>query len=90
MDHAKGTKVIDISATDISKIPTPCPNDRDRSLAIQGEIVRILDKVDTLTHDLRKGLLREIELQQKQYEYYGYLLLSFPPPLTPLPWKGEG
>ncbi len=38
----------------------------------------MLDKFDTLTTSLQEGLPREIELRQKQYEYYRDLLLSFP------------
>ncbi len=48
------------------------------SLAKQKRIVAILDKFDTLTTSLQEGLPREIELRQKQYEYYRDLLLSFP------------
>lgn len=50
------------------------------SLAEQSRIVAILDKFDALTHSLTEGLPREIELRQKQYEYYRDLLLSFPKP----------
>ncbi|WP_422136250.1 hypothetical protein [Endozoicomonas sp. ALD040] len=39
-----------------------------------------MDKFDTLTHSITEGLPREIELHQKQYEYYRDLLLSFPKP----------
>ncbi len=55
------------------KIPLP-------GYAEQTRIVAILDKFDTLTHSISEGLPREIELRQKQYEYYRDLLLSFPPP----------
>ncbi len=60
------------------KIPMPYPNDPKKSLAEQARIVAILDKFDTLTHSISEGLPREIELRQKQYEYYRDLLLSFP------------
>ncbi|MCZ5349381.1 restriction endonuclease subunit S [Escherichia coli] len=60
------------------KIPIPCPDNPEKSLAIQSEIVRILDKFDTLTNSITEGLPREIELRQKQYEYYRDLLFSFP------------
>jgi len=62
------------------QIPIPCPDNPEKSLAIQGEIVRILDKFDTLTNSISEGLPREIELRQKQYEYYRDLLLNFPKP----------
>jgi type I restriction enzyme S subunit len=48
------------------------------SLAEQERIVSILDKFDALTNSITEGLPREIELRQKQYEYYRDLLLSFP------------
>ena len=73
--YSKGTKVIDVSATDMAKIKIPVP-----SLAEQARIVAILDKFDTLTHSISEGLPREIELRQKQYEYYRDLLLNFPKP----------
>lgn len=60
------------------KIPVPYPNIPEKSLAAQARIVTILDKFDTLTTSFTEGLPREIELRQKQYEYYRELLLSFP------------
>ena len=48
----------------------------------QARIVAILDKFDTLTNSITEGLPREIELRQKQYEYYRDLLFSFPKPET--------
>ena len=48
------------------------------SLEEQERIVSILDKFDTLTTSLTEGLPKEIELRQKQYEYYRNMLLSFP------------
>ena len=61
-------------------IPIPSSSNPEKSLAIQAEIVRILDKFDTLTNSITEGLPREIELRQKQYEYYRDLLFSFPKP----------
>lgn len=55
------------------KIPVP-------PLAEQARIVSILDKFDALTNSISEGLPREIELRQKQYEYYRNLLLNFPKP----------
>lgn len=48
------------------------------SLEEQERIVSILDKFDTLTTSLTEGLPKEIELRQKQYEYYRDMLFSFP------------
>lgn len=53
------------------KIPNPSPEEKIR-------IVAILEKFDALTNSISEGLPREIELRQKQYEYYRDLLLSFP------------
>ena len=61
-------------------IPIPYANDSTKSTAEQKRIANILDKLDTLTNSITEGLPREIELRQKQYEYYRGLLLSFPNP----------
>ena len=53
--------------------PIPVP-----SITEQSRIVAILDKFDALTESMTEGLPREIDLRQKQYEYYRDLLLSFP------------
>ncbi|ENF2659248.1 restriction endonuclease subunit S [Escherichia coli] len=59
------------------KFPIPVPPSEE-----QARIVEILDKFDTLTNSITEGLPREIELRQKQYEYYRDLLFSFPRPET--------
>ncbi|HCM62866.1 MAG TPA: restriction endonuclease subunit S [Morganella sp. (in: Bacteria)] len=66
----------------IKKITVPIPfyGDVKRSLKEQKRIVSMLDKFDTLTTSITEGLPREIELRQKQYEYYRDLLFSFPKP----------
>jgi len=46
-------------------------------LEVQQKIASILDKFDTLTHDLTMGLPAEIKLRRSQYEYYRNKLLSF-------------
>lgn len=71
-----------LSKTVVEKllIPIPYPGDTDKSLAEQARIVAILDKFDALTNSITEGLPREIELRQKQYEYYRNMLLSFPEP----------
>ena len=66
-------KISAINAKGLSKVTIPIP-----SIAEQARIVGILDKFDTLTHSISEGLPREIELRQKQYEYYRDLLLNFP------------
>ena len=47
------------------------------SLEIQSRIVQVLDNFDTVCHDLNIGLPKEIELRQKQYEYFREKLLTF-------------
>lgn len=60
------------------KIPIPFPDNPKKSLKIQTNIVNTLDKLDTLTSSIRENLPKEIELRQKQYEYYRDMLLTFP------------
>ncbi|KMT54801.1 restriction endonuclease subunit S [Pseudomonas fildesensis] len=81
--HVSSGKVKRILIEGIKKevrIPVPYPDDHERSLAEQARIVAILDKFDTLANSISDGLPREIELRQKQYEYYRDLLLGFPKP----------
>ena len=61
---------ISTGVTDNFKIPLP-------PLHVQQHIVSILDKFDTLVHDIKEGLPKEIEQRQKQYEYWREKLLSF-------------
>lgn len=64
-----------VNKSDLVQLEIPVP-----SVEEQKRIVSILDKFDALTNSLTEGLPREIELRQKQYEYYRDLLLSFPKP----------
>ncbi|WP_369743516.1 restriction endonuclease subunit S [Pseudidiomarina sp. PP-1MA] len=64
-----------LNKKNLETIPVPSP-----SLAVKEKIVATLDKFDALTNSITEGLPREIELRQKQYEYYRDLLLSFPKP----------
>lgn len=72
----------DLNSTIIKnfKLPIPYATAPDKSLKEQARIVEILDKFDTLTNSITEGLPREIELRQKQYEYYRDMLFSFPKP----------
>ncbi|GGB67551.1 restriction endonuclease subunit S [Shewanella inventionis] len=80
MQHAKGAKMPRGNKPKIMEylVPIPFASNREKSLSEQERIVTILDKFDTLTSSITEGLPREIELRQKQYEYYRDLLLSFP------------
>ncbi|MNO65373.1 putative type-1 restriction enzyme specificity protein [compost metagenome] len=72
-EAATGSTVKGIKGSKLHKLTIPIP-----SLAEQNRIVSILDKFDALTNSITEGLPREIELRQRQYEYYRNLLLSFP------------
>ena len=68
----KGAGVPHVRVKEFETYDIPIP-----PLAEQERIVAILDKFDALTNSITEGLPREIELRQKQYEYYRDLLLSF-------------
>ena len=72
MQHAKGAKMPRGNKQSILKYPIPTP-----PLSVQSHIVQILDTFDTLTQSISEGLPKEIQLRQKQYEYYRELLLDF-------------
>lgn len=67
--YITGTKVRRVNADDLSKIPIPipCPENQEKSLMIQAEIVRILDAFTQLT--------AELTARKKQYSYYRDLFL---------------
>ena len=69
---AKGVKVIDIKIDELAKIKIPLP-----SLEKQARIVDILDKFEALTTSLSEGIPAEQAAQQKRYEYFRDLLLTF-------------
>lgn len=54
-------------------VPIPCPDTPEKSLAIQAEIVRILDKFTALTAELTA----ELTMRKKQYNHYREQLLRF-------------
>ncbi len=59
--------------TDKFQIPIPCPDNPEKSLAIQAEIVRILDAFTELTTELTT----ELKARKKQYNHYRDQLLTF-------------
>lgn len=67
-----GTKVIELYPKNLAKIQIILP-----PLSTQSQIVSILDNFNTLTSSLSEGLPEEIELRQKQYEYWREQLLNF-------------
>ncbi len=54
----------------IQQIPIPSFTEQER-------IVKVLDSFDSYCNDLSQGLPKEIELRQRQYEYYRDKLLMF-------------
>ncbi|ENN8404560.1 TPA: restriction endonuclease subunit S [Proteus mirabilis] len=75
--YITGTKVRRVNADNLAKMLIPVPSPEE-----QARIVKILDKFDILTNSISEGLPHEIELRQKQYEYYRDLLFNFPKPVT--------
>lgn len=69
---ANNMQMPQISSNDTEKFKIPVP-----SLEIQSRIVQVLDKFDKVCNDLNIGLPKEIELRQKQYEYFREKLLTF-------------
>ncbi|MDQ8815764.1 restriction endonuclease subunit S [Streptococcus ruminantium] len=61
-----------LNKQNLNSIKIPYPN-----LAIRNKIVQILDNFDTMCNDLSIGLPKEIELRQKQYEFFRDKLLTF-------------
>jgi Restriction endonuclease S subunits len=70
--QAVNSSVTSVRKPMLEKFQVAIPN-----LVEQKRIVKMLDKFDKLTSDLSEGLPREIELRQKQYEYWREQLLSF-------------
>ena len=62
----------DLNSSLILETEIPVP-----SLAVQQNIIAILDRFDALCNDLTSGLPAEIEGRQRQYEYYRDKLLTF-------------
>jgi type-1 restriction enzyme ecoR124II specificity protein len=67
-----GTKMIRIHENDMNKFLIPLP-----PLEIQNRVVETLDNFQSLLADTKGLLPKEIELRQKQYEYYREQLLDF-------------
>lgn len=61
-----------LNQENLNKIPIPVPSPKRVKY-----MVSILDRFDTLCHDISEGLPAEIEARQKQYEYYRDKLLAF-------------
>ena len=69
--NVSGFESVDMDA--LKKMPFPIP-----PLAEQKRIADLLDKFEALTTSLSDGIPAEQAAQQKRYEYYRDLLLTFP------------
>jgi type I restriction enzyme S subunit len=68
---ATGTKVIDVSARQLSKILVPVP-----PVEVQREISRTLDALSELNAELESELMEELRKRQVQYGHYRDALLA--------------
>ena len=73
--HAFGTKVVELSAKNLARIPVPLP-----PLEVQNEITRTLDQLTQLEVELEA----ELEARQQQYTYYRDILVAPPSPREPV------
>lgn len=69
---ATGTKVIDVSASNLAKVRIPLP-----PLEIQRTIVEVLDTFRSLEAELAAELEAELEARRRQYRHYRDALLTF-------------
>ena len=67
-----GGAVQNLNADIVRDLEIPIP-----SMAIQKQIVKVLDNFSSICTDLNIGLPAEIEARQKQYEFYRDQLLTF-------------
>src|SRR5690554_5719782 len=71
-DKARGNIIKTITKDDFKKfkIPIPCPDNPEKSLEIQQEIVRVLDELTSLTNQLTTELDTERQNRRKQFEFF--------------------
>ena len=72
VDKVRKAGIPTLAAASVLALGIPVP-----PLAVQREIVSILDKLDALVNDLTFGLPAEISARRKQYEHYRNKLLTF-------------
>lgn len=70
--YVKGTKVKDISISDLAKVLIPVPD-----LQVQDSIAEILSSFEALVEGSSTGIPAEIKARRQQYEYYRDKLLTF-------------
>lgn len=69
--NLKKNQILEVS------IPIPCPDNPEKSLEIQQEIVRVLDELTTLTNQLTTELETERQNRKKQFEFFREQLFRF-------------
>ena len=70
--NAHGSAQAGLYLKQVAEIKVPCP-----PIETQKQIVEIIDKFNNICNSISTGLPAEIELRQKQYEYYRNKLLAF-------------
>ena len=68
---ATGTKVIDVSAKQLEKVKVPVP-----PIAVQQEVVQVLDRYSDLQSALESELAKELAARRIQYAYHRDSLLA--------------
>ena len=72
-----GLGIIGLSKLKKYKFPIPCPDNPEKSLQIQQEIVRVLDELTSLTNQLTTELETERQNRKKQFEFFREQLFTF-------------
>ena len=72
LKYDNGVEQTNLRKDDILNIDIPIPKKEQ-----QIKIIKVLDKFDKLCNNISQGLPAEIEVRQKQYEYYRDKLLTF-------------
>lgn len=72
-----GIPTLDAFVIEKLKIPIPCPDNPQRSLEIQKEIVRILDSFKEFTIGHTKQCTAELTARNKQFDHYREELFKF-------------
>lgn len=72
-----GIPAVSKKQMEMLKIPIPCPDNPEKSLKIQQEIVRILDRLSEETNQLTAALQKELQIHQKRYDFCREELFRF-------------
>jgi len=68
--HGAGIPALKTSEILQIRIPIPCPDNPEKSLEIQQEIVRVLDELTSLSNQLTTELETERQNRKKQFEFF--------------------